>query len=208
MGKFYYFYDALCGWCYGFSRVMNELTNDLSRDYEFEIISGGMVTADRIGPITHMADYISQAHLRIEEMSGVKFGTPFTQGTLYDEKAIFSSIEPSRALVHVKQNKPEVAFPFATAMQQGIFVQGRLPTDHTWYTELSDQFGLDATAMQSALLDHSLGKSDFDLTQQFTVQSFPTLVLHLENSYYLVGKGYTSRDSIDAALSSIWASIE
>jgi putative protein-disulfide isomerase len=205
--KFFYFYDALCGWCYGFSKVMQGLYADHHKDYAFETVSGGMVTADRIGPIGPMAAYISEAHKQVEELSGVKFGDPFVNGVLKEGTAVFSSVEPARALTYAKKALPERSLQFASALQSGIYQDGRIPTDLKWYNDLADQFGLEQDGMQEALHDKGSEDSDFNMTQQFGVKAFPTLVLYIEGSYYLIAKGYTPRESIDRAMASVWASL-
>ncbi|NJL75411.1 MAG: hypothetical protein HC892_10655 [Saprospiraceae bacterium] len=87
--KIIYVYDALCGWCYGFSPTMQEFHNKYQSELDFEVISGGMVTKDRIGPIGEVASYISWAYKEVERTTGVQFGTSFLQGVLKDGKAIF-----------------------------------------------------------------------------------------------------------------------
>ena len=54
----YYIFDGLCGWCYGFAPVVNQLQQELGKKVIFKVISGGMVTGSRVGPIRQMAAYI------------------------------------------------------------------------------------------------------------------------------------------------------
>ncbi len=49
--KLIYVYDALCGWCYGFSPVMMQLHSKYKDSIDFQVVSGGMITGNRIGPI-------------------------------------------------------------------------------------------------------------------------------------------------------------
>ena len=58
---FFYVYDALCGWCYGFSPVMQNVAAKYDDRLNFEVISGGMVTGPRVGPIGQVAPYIKSA---------------------------------------------------------------------------------------------------------------------------------------------------
>jgi putative protein-disulfide isomerase len=39
----YYVYDPLCGWCYGFSPVINQLKESMQDEFTIEVISGVMV---------------------------------------------------------------------------------------------------------------------------------------------------------------------
>ena len=97
-----YVYDPLCGWCYGFSPVMQRLHETFHEQIQFEVLSGGMVLGDRAGPIGQVAPYISWAYKHVEERCGVKFGADFLEGVLKPGTAIFSSEKPCTALTVFK----------------------------------------------------------------------------------------------------------
>ena len=75
-GKFsiIYVYDALCGWCYGFSPVIKQVFEKYQAQFDFEVISGGMILGERQGPIGEVAAYIKGAYKTVEDTTGVKFG--------------------------------------------------------------------------------------------------------------------------------------
>jgi len=118
--KVIYVYDALCGWCYGFSPVISKLHERHQEELEFEVLSGGMVTGERIGPIGEVAGYISQAYKDVERAAGVTFGEGFLKGILAEGSAIFTSIPPAVALTVFKQHQPKKAVPFAARLQKAI----------------------------------------------------------------------------------------
>jgi hypothetical protein len=64
--KIIYIYDALCGWCYGFSPVMQQLQEKYAGKLEFEVLSGGMIMGLRAGPIGEVAAYIEKAYPDVE----------------------------------------------------------------------------------------------------------------------------------------------
>jgi len=39
--KLIYYFDALCGWCFGFSPVISQLEKEFEDRLNFEVISGG-----------------------------------------------------------------------------------------------------------------------------------------------------------------------
>ncbi|HVE60446.1 MAG TPA: hypothetical protein VNA26_01410, partial [Chitinophagaceae bacterium] len=45
-GAVYYCYDALCGWCYGFSPVMKKIEQEYKDQVSFDVLSGGMIMPD------------------------------------------------------------------------------------------------------------------------------------------------------------------
>ena len=84
----------------------------------FAVISGGMITGPRIGPIGEVAGYIQQAYKDVEQATGVKFGEKFLTETLAQGTAIFTSIPPAIALSVFKTHLPEQAVAFAGTLQK------------------------------------------------------------------------------------------
>ena len=39
----YYCFDAYCGWCYGFSKVMTQIAEEYKDRLFFDVLSGGMI---------------------------------------------------------------------------------------------------------------------------------------------------------------------
>jgi putative protein-disulfide isomerase len=72
-----YVFDPMCGWCFGFGKVMTEFEATYKDSIDFDVISGGMVVGEREGPVGDFADYILGAYTRVEEYSGMKFGQPY-----------------------------------------------------------------------------------------------------------------------------------
>ena len=56
--KILYFYDALCGWCFGFSTVIERLKSEFGHEFDFEIVSGGLSLGKKSGPIGEVSPYI------------------------------------------------------------------------------------------------------------------------------------------------------
>ena len=72
----FYCYDAYCGWCYGFSPVMKQLSTAFP-DLQIEVLSGGMVLPESPVHISVTASYIQSAYKTVEEYSGVTFGPDY-----------------------------------------------------------------------------------------------------------------------------------
>ena len=94
--KIIYVYDALCGWCYGFSPVMEQFYRKQHDAVDFEVISGGMITGSRMGPIGEVAPYIRWAYKEVEEKTRVTFGEAFLKQVLEDGKR-FLALSPRRS---------------------------------------------------------------------------------------------------------------
>ena len=52
-----YCYDAYCGWCYGFSPVIQKLEVQYRNVIDFEVLSGGMILPEKPRHIRVIANY-------------------------------------------------------------------------------------------------------------------------------------------------------
>ncbi|MDV4149304.1 hypothetical protein R0131_00480 [Clostridium sp. AL.422] len=48
MKKIIYIYDSACPWCYAFTPIVKQLYDNYKEDFDFEILSGGLILGDRI----------------------------------------------------------------------------------------------------------------------------------------------------------------
>lgn len=189
-----YVYDALCGWCYGFSPVMTAFAEKYADQVQIEVVSGGMITGERIGPIGEVAGYISQAYKDVEQRTGVTFGQGFLQDILADGKAIFTSIPPAKALSIIKRDCPEISLPFSARLQKAIYYDGIRPKDHEAYGALAAEYGLDAAEFTRKMDEPEtlqLAQTDFGRAAQFGVTGFPTVIVERGGQYYAIARGYT-----------------
>jgi len=175
-----YIYDALCGWCYGFSPVIQQFRHRYRDELSFEVISGGMVTGERVGPVGKVADYINQAYPDVENTTGVKFGQGFLQGILAEGTTTFSSVPPALALSVFVQQKPAQAVSFASRLQKAIYDEGIEPTNFSAYGPLAAEYGLDPLSFVDHMHEprfQEIAERDFQFAQALGVNSFPTMIL-------------------------------
>ncbi|MBU6324360.1 MAG: DsbA family protein [Bacteroidetes bacterium] len=201
----YYVYDALCGWCYGFSPVIRQVEERfVGPDLKLEVISGGMIGEDRAQPIGHMSDYILQTLPRLEAMTGVSFSEAY-KGVLRDGSRIYASLWPSRALTAWKQLYPERQREFATALQKSIFVDAA-PTDNPeLYPQIATALGADADKFSEILhseSNHYSTQVEFQFTQELGISGFPALVGLKAGKFYLLARGYTPYEQLAETMSS------
>ena len=81
--KLIYYFDALCGWCYGFSPVMSKVQEKYSGKLDIEVVSGGLFLGKRAGGVNEVAPHIKAgAYKSVERRTGVKFGQTFLEDVL------------------------------------------------------------------------------------------------------------------------------
>ncbi len=81
-----YIYDALCGWCYGFTPVMQQLEAAYRDKVAFDVLSGGMVPPEHAQPVRAKASYIAGAYKTVEEYTGIQFGEAYLHHIFYPER--------------------------------------------------------------------------------------------------------------------------
>lgn len=203
--KVIYVYDPMCGWCFGFSKVISKLHNEFQNEYDFEIISGGMVRADREGPIGDFADYILNAYKRVEDYSGVKFGKPYLEQL--KTKTLWSgSTKPSMAIEAFKLFEPKHAIQFAALVQQAYFVEGKDLRDDSVYTEILKQFHVDTHAYLNALHSEEIRKATsdgFQFSANLGVTGYPSVVFVWKDKYYMVSRGFTNYDMLKQTIEKV-----
>lgn len=204
--KIIYVYDALCGWCYGFSGVINQFQLKYKEQLKFDVISGGMITGGRIGHIGEVAPYISHAYKDVENRTGVKFGDAFLNGILKDGTAIFTSIPPAIALSVFKNLKPDESIQFASALQTAIYYDGIEPENLLAYSFLAQKFGLDQQQFLAAMEEPSslnMAVSDFQFSKQLGATGFPCVFALFEGTYYKLSNGYVPFEVLENNFNSI-----
>ena len=198
-----YFYDALCGWCYGFRPVIEKLAENYSDQVYFRVVAGGMVQGDAVGPIGEVADYIPESYPRVEATTGVKFGEAFLQNVMEPGTAIFSSEPSVRALVTFKNYNTKDALAYAGRMQEAIYRDGMEPTDWKGYAKLAGEFGLPVGAFEQRMKSDKVGEEaaeEVSIAARVGVQSYPVVLLNYGDNWALLAKGYVPYEKLEAAL--------
>ncbi len=199
-----YFYDALCGWCYGFSPVINALHDKYGEEIKFRVFAGGMMMGDRRGTINDVAPYIKGgAYKDVEERAGVKFGEKFINEILEPGTAILSSLEPAIALAVFKSFETKKDIQYASALQKAIYFDGALSTDLHAFIPYAVELGIDEQEFRIRLNDpvyHDRAFDDIRTTQKFGIQGFPSTVLLHEDKYYLIGHGFSELELVEERL--------
>jgi putative protein-disulfide isomerase len=204
-----YCYDAYCGWCYGFSPVIKKIAATYKDKLEIEVLSGGMMIGESKMPIEKIGPYIQDAHKRVEELSGVKFGEDFLWHVFNPDKSdwIMNSEKPAVALCIFKEIFPERQLEFATDLQYALNYEGRDLDDDEAYRHLLQKYNLPEADFYSKLKSPEYKEKayyEFSLCKQLQVTGYPTVLLQTgETKFYLVARGFTAYDDVNARIENI-----
>lgn len=188
----YYFYDALCSWCYGFSPVIKDFQEDFREQYQVEVISGGMQSGDRKQPVSAIRDYLKSAYQNVTDRTGVQFGENFME-VLEEGNRVLDSVPPSIALSVVKDLKPEKALDFASFIQEAIYYTGIDWNNPEAFVPYAEKIGIERELFLNKFGEDKYlqkAKADFKMAGDFGINGFPSVVLKKGDKFYLISRGF------------------
>ena len=198
-----YVYDALCGWCFGFSPVMTRLAKKVEGRVELEVVSGGLRTGADVGPINEVAPYIKTAYKEVEKTCGVKFGDAFVNGTLAKGTLILNSLPPAIAMVIVREQNPKLALPFAAQLHKAIYQDGMGTEDPKAYLPYLKAVGASDKDFLKKMADPNYklrAEADFKRARSLGADGFPTLILEKNGKRTIITQGYSAYATVEAQL--------
>lgn len=205
-----YVYDALCGWCYGFSGVMSKLYHEYKNEFDFEVISGGMVLGDREGPISDSAELIKTHLPRLQETTGVEFGDGFWK-VLEEGTQFQSSEKPSIALAVFKSFLPEQAILFAADLQKAKYTDGvDLSLDEA-YLPIIKNYELIAEEFLQKINSQAFKQAayyEFALAKQLQVTGYPAAFIKVDDrNFHMIAKGFADYDTMKLRIANVQKSL-
>ena len=204
-----YCYDAWCGWCYGFSPVMQQLNHEFRNMLTIEVLSGGMILPEQPVHVGVMAGYVLENYERVEETSGVHFGEDYLWHMRHaDMSDWFPSSEKSAiALSIFKEYQPEHQVDFIADLQKALFMEGRDLTDDEAYRHLLYKYAIDETIFYERLhseVFRQKAHDEFAICRQLKATGFPQLMLQTsDNKVYLINRGYENYESVSKKINQI-----
>ena len=149
----FYCYDAYCGWCYGFSKIIAQIDASYNKYVQIEVLSGGMILPEKPVAIAATAAYIEKAYPTVEELTGVKFGEDYLWHIKNPAESDWypNSEKPSIALSIFKEYYPDKQVEFSSNLQYALHFEGRDLTDNESYKHLLEKFSINEEAFYTKL---------------------------------------------------------
>lgn len=176
----HYFFDPLCGWCYGAAPLIHAAAGLDGLDLQLH--PGGMMSGDRRQSVSPaLRQYVMPHDARIAALSGQPFGDNYFNGLLQDAGATFDSTPPTLAIMAAEALGAD---PLAMLgrLQQAHYAEGRRIADASVLLRLVAELGLDAAAFgaemqkQAAAFDVCIDRTR-QLMAQHSLRGFPSLLL-------------------------------
>lgn len=206
MVKVHYFFDPMCGWCYGASSLIAELAD--MANVEMVYHPGGMIEKQAIADA--FRQHILHADQQIARMTGEYFGEAYRQRVAGSEPFVIDSYLPIRAMLVGTElgAKPQALLK---EIQQAHYQDGK-PVDKAEALEaIAVSLGLDKEVWNAKMAQYDAKvltevKASHELMRQYRVSGYPTLILEKEgrmerldhSSYY--GKPSMWRSYIESVI--------
>jgi putative protein-disulfide isomerase len=204
-----YCYDAYCGWCYGFSPVIKKIFEEYKEQFEFEVLSGGMIITEEAKHIEVTAGYIQQAYKVVEEHTGIKFGSDYLWHINNPELSDWypNSEKPAIALCIFKEFYPERQIEFAADLQYALHYEGRDLCDDEAYRDLLEKYSIQPETFYSKLKSEEYKDRayyEFALCKQLQVTGYPAVLVQLsETKFHLLARGFTPFEELKERIESV-----
>ncbi|MDF0601241.1 DsbA family protein [Psychromarinibacter sp. C21-152] len=203
-----YFFDPLCGWCYGASPSVEKLMQQ--DDITVTARPSGLFAGS--GAFAMNAGFAAHAWAadqRIARLTGQAFTEAYRRNVLESGAGAVDSGPATLALTAVSLTAPEREFEALTAIQRARYVDGRNNGDAAVVGAVLTDLGLDAAAGRLADPDEDLlavNRNRIEAAQaemrRFGARGVPTLVLGEGAEARVVSSNalYGQADSLIAAL--------
>lgn len=188
----YYVHDPMCSWCWGFSRVLNELLEHLPEEIEVHRLLGGLAT-DSDEPMPKSTQhYIKGNWSKIEDrIPGVKFNFDFWSKCIPRR----STYPACRAVIAARQQGQQYDVLMTKEIQKAYYQNALNPSDNSTLIKLADNLNLSLEKFEKDLLADKTQEElieEISRTRELFAESFPNLVLQVGDEHFPIPLDYNN----------------
>jgi len=204
-----FFGDPMCSWCWGFTPELAQLVqhtqNTDQNPVHFHVVMGGLRPGTVQAWDDAMRDYIRHHWEEVE----AKTGQPFDFARFDDQDFVYDTEPGCRAVVTARELKPAQALPMYKALQQAFYAHNTDITHTQTLADLAETVGINRHQFLDFFTSDEARRRvmfDFQRTQAFGVQGFPSVLCAEDGQYAFLALGYrmytTMQDDFEAWLNS------
>lgn len=199
--KLIYIGDPMCSWCYGIAPQLEEVIEVQSEKMEVVFIMGGLRPHfDK--KMIEMKSFLSQHWQEVNQATS----QPFNYGILNDKVMAYDTEPPCRAVVTVRNIKPEIVDQFFKLTQEQFYVDNMDMNAASSYHKNLKTLDIDISVFDAQFSSEDMQKAtanDFVQAQKLGVNSFPTILLEYNGQVHKVCNGYRKAAEINAIIDNI-----
>lgn len=194
MATLYYVHDPMCSWCWGFAPTLKKLLAALPDDIQVQRVLGGLAKDSDAPMPMGMQTMLQDTWRRIEtKIPGIQFNFDFWT-TCQPRRATHDSC---RAVIAARQQGEQFDTLMTTAIQKAYYQQARNPSDVNTLIQLAEERGLDAAKFKQEITSDTTQQQlekEIALSRQLYAESFPSLVLRIEESTWQIPIDYLNTE--------------
>lgn len=172
---FYYVYDPMCSWCWGYAPTWLSLKTELEKaGIKVEYRLGGLASDSDEPMPRQMRDFLRQTWQQIHTQLGTEFNFDFWH--LCNPRR--STYPACRAALIARSSGLEQAM--VQGIQHAYYLEAKNPSDMETLVGIAASVGLDAAWFTEQMLDEKLNQrlmEEIAGVRQLPIQGFPSLVL-------------------------------
>ena len=203
--KIYYIWDAYCPWCFGFNKILKEFYKK-HPEFDIEVISGGLITGDRIKKIKE-SHSPKRAMEEITEIYGITFGEKYEK-VLEDGEMIRNSHYPANGFAILREKIDKSKWLDITYdIHSKHFVDGQDLGNIEVYLEIGKKYGLDSEELRAELEEKLYIENpefeDYIKKQELGVKIHPSVRLEKDGEFYDIRNGAYTVEEMEKNLSDL-----
>ncbi len=203
----------MCSWCYGFSKELHALVEDLP-EVQLDIIVGGLRPYNQEPFDQALRDLLLSHWQHVQQASGL----PFVEAGLQHANFKYDTEPSCRAMVAAMQLAPDLSvssrLAVLSALQAGFYAEGKNITQKEVLAEItgaalraqgkdiSDALVLATWESQACQIET---REHFMQTQRWQISGFPTLVMEHQGQLVLLTNGYAKVEQLQERIARLAA---
>ena len=192
-----YFADPMCSWCYGFSPVIQAITDRFGSTLPIRLVVGGLSPWTQ-EPMTAQGRQEVREHWEhVHEASGQPFDFTFFDRPRF----VYDTEPPSRTVVVLRRLGMDTALDALRRLHHAFYAENRDVTDIDTLAAVAAEVGMEAEAFRAAYASEDAveeTRRDFATAQATGIRGFPTLIAGEgdDNRYGLITHGFQPGERI------------
>lgn len=188
---------------------MKKLYDNYKESFAFDVLSGGMILPEKPVHVSTVAEYIKAAYPKVEELTGIKFGSDFLWHVNNPGESDWhlNSEKSAIALCIFKEIYPERAVEFAVDLEYALNFEGRDLCDDEAYRHLLQKYGLDENDFYAKLKDEvykELAYHEFEIVKELGITGFPCVLLQVdETNFYALANGFVDYETLEERMKNV-----
>lgn len=203
-----YGYDALCGWCYGFSSELKKVIDTLGQKVKFTLINGGIFAGNRGLKMGEISSHIRKNMPNVTQRTGVEFGQDFKSGVLNEENYNYDSKKSSIAVMILRETHPQYVFDFSSKIQKAFFYDGLDIQSDDLYINLMKEYDIDSVDFMAKLDSQEYAKKielEFQEAATIGFTGYPACAIRTRDGIVILNQGYMEAKALVSKISALSA---